>query len=305
MQASPEQARTVLGAHPQLAYALFQAMLLMNVVEPSVLSVGVCSLSDLAGRIDAAAPATQRMQPIPNPAAAPPMPGYGAPPASYPGPGPGGYGAAGPGGPPGYGTPPGRAPYATPGPPAGYNAPPAPGSGPGPAAYGQPGPPGGYGRPGPGQGHGQGQGSGGGAGGYGPPAQGPGGYGGPGASAGPGPGGYAGTPSQYPPPPQQQQQQQQHIPPPQHPQGIKPNHAILGTLPEEQRVGPARFAMECARLHADAVLRFSYRVGRQAMIMQVLALSNEQVHVLPPDQKASVMQLVSRRRKRLGVTHVS
>jgi cleavage stimulation factor subunit 2 len=31
----------VLNAHPQLAYALFQAMLLMNVVDPAVLSVSL------------------------------------------------------------------------------------------------------------------------------------------------------------------------------------------------------------------------------------------------------------------------
>ncbi|KAJ9091264.1 hypothetical protein QFC19_009174 [Naganishia cerealis] len=52
VQTSPDQARTVLNAHPQLAYALFQAMLLMNVVDPAVLS---------------------RIQPIPS-AHAPPQP---------------------------------------------------------------------------------------------------------------------------------------------------------------------------------------------------------------------------------------
>ena len=34
---SPEQARTLLNAHPQLAYALFQAMLMMNVVDATIL----------------------------------------------------------------------------------------------------------------------------------------------------------------------------------------------------------------------------------------------------------------------------
>jgi cleavage stimulation factor subunit 2 len=34
---SPEQARTLLNGHPQLAYALFQAMLMMNVVDATIL----------------------------------------------------------------------------------------------------------------------------------------------------------------------------------------------------------------------------------------------------------------------------
>ncbi|GHJ84142.1 hypothetical protein NliqN6_0544 [Naganishia liquefaciens] len=71
VQTSPEQARTVLNSHPQLAYALFQAMLLMNVVDPAVLS---------------------RIQPIPNPgmpnqaqAPRPPAPpAFRPPPAGYP-----------------------------------------------------------------------------------------------------------------------------------------------------------------------------------------------------------------------------
>ncbi|KAK4683782.1 hypothetical protein P7C73_g6445, partial [Tremellales sp. Uapishka_1] len=53
----PDQARQLLAAKPQLAYALFQAMLLMNIVDPAVL---------------------QRIKPIPN--AAPPAP----PPQAYP-----------------------------------------------------------------------------------------------------------------------------------------------------------------------------------------------------------------------------
>lgn len=35
----PEQARQLLQSKPQLAYALFQAMLLMNIVDASVLQV--------------------------------------------------------------------------------------------------------------------------------------------------------------------------------------------------------------------------------------------------------------------------
>jgi hypothetical protein len=36
----PEQARTLLVTHPQLAYALFQALLLNKIVDQGILSVG-------------------------------------------------------------------------------------------------------------------------------------------------------------------------------------------------------------------------------------------------------------------------
>lgn len=36
---SPQEAHQILTAHPQLAYALFQAMLMMNLVDPAVISV--------------------------------------------------------------------------------------------------------------------------------------------------------------------------------------------------------------------------------------------------------------------------
>lgn len=39
VKTSPEQARALLNANPQLAYALFQAMLMMNIVDPVVLQV--------------------------------------------------------------------------------------------------------------------------------------------------------------------------------------------------------------------------------------------------------------------------
>lgn len=41
----PDQARQLLASKPQLAYALFQAMLLMNIVDPSVLQVSSCPMS--------------------------------------------------------------------------------------------------------------------------------------------------------------------------------------------------------------------------------------------------------------------
>lgn len=36
---SPDHARLLFNAHPQLAYAFFQAMVLNNLVDPSVLEV--------------------------------------------------------------------------------------------------------------------------------------------------------------------------------------------------------------------------------------------------------------------------
>ncbi|KAG8959014.1 hypothetical protein FRC03_008539 [Tulasnella sp. 419] len=81
---SPEQARLLLTAHPQLAYAFFQAMLMNNVVDPSILQRMLQSA------------ASNVAPPVPPPAAAPihhpppstyrppppPMPNYGAPPPS-------------------------------------------------------------------------------------------------------------------------------------------------------------------------------------------------------------------------------
>nr|ODN85760.1 hypothetical protein L203_04634 [Cryptococcus depauperatus CBS 7841] len=85
---NPDSARQLLTQQPQLAYALFQAMLLLNIVDPSVL---------------------QSFTSLPSSAASAPL----APPAPAPHPGPGasisGYGATGPvstGSYSGYGAPP-------------------------------------------------------------------------------------------------------------------------------------------------------------------------------------------------------
>ncbi|SCZ93216.1 BZ3500_MvSof-1268-A1-R1_Chr6-2g08535 [Microbotryum saponariae] len=81
--ASPYEARTLLTTNPQLSYALFQGMLLMNLVDPAVLNK----------MLPQAAPA-----PAPTPYGGPPQAaGYGAPPQS-------GYGGATPL-PSGYGAP--------------------------------------------------------------------------------------------------------------------------------------------------------------------------------------------------------
>ncbi|WVQ98429.1 hypothetical protein IAU59_005552 [Kwoniella sp. CBS 9459] len=131
---NPDQARQLLSSKPQLAYALFQAMLLMNIIDPSVLN---------------------RIQPIPSavavppasyPPAASPFP-YGAP-APQSQPPPSSYPSYPPTGPPGAPSPavggPGYRGGAPPPPVGGgYNAgPPAPVQQPG---YGTPQP--GYGAP--------------------------------------------------------------------------------------------------------------------------------------------------------------
>ncbi|SJX63109.1 related to Cleavage stimulation factor [Sporisorium reilianum f. sp. reilianum] len=56
---SPDQARALLSGHPQLAYALFQAMLMMNVVDPDILQrILAASGAVPAANAAAAAPAS-------------------------------------------------------------------------------------------------------------------------------------------------------------------------------------------------------------------------------------------------------
>lgn len=47
----PEQARTLLVTHPQLAYALFQALLLNKIVDQGILSVGSLNIQFLPSLI--------------------------------------------------------------------------------------------------------------------------------------------------------------------------------------------------------------------------------------------------------------
>ncbi|OCF55048.1 hypothetical protein L486_07158 [Kwoniella mangroviensis CBS 10435] len=99
---NPEQARQLLSSKPQLAYALFQAMLLMNIVDPSVL---------------------QRIQPLP--ATAPPPPSNYPPPAqnAYPAYPPASSGPSYPPGGAGYRPPPQQGGYNSAPPAAGYGTP--------------------------------------------------------------------------------------------------------------------------------------------------------------------------------------
>lgn len=124
--AQPEQARQLLADRPQLAYALFQAMLLLNIVDPSVL---------------------QRIQPLPgqnpgNPTAPawggappaggyPPFPASGAAPPAPAAPAAGGY--------PPYPPAPAAGGYNRPPPPQNY--PPQQGYGGAAGGYGAPPPP--------------------------------------------------------------------------------------------------------------------------------------------------------------------
>ncbi|BGP54525.1 hypothetical protein JCM8202_001607 [Rhodotorula sphaerocarpa] len=133
--ASPYEARALLTAQPQLSYALFQAMLCMGIVDPTI----------LAKTFPAAAPGgAPAGTPTPGPA-----PSSYPPVAPVPAPYGGGYNAPPPGN-GAYGTPPpqGAMPYPAPAPggPASYNRPP----GSGPATYDRPPPPSGpasYGGP--------------------------------------------------------------------------------------------------------------------------------------------------------------
>ncbi|KAN0064803.1 hypothetical protein ACQY0O_001860 [Thecaphora frezii] len=118
---SPEQARTLLTGHPQLAYALFQALLMMNVVDPAILQ----RILAASGTVPPAAVAAAAGPP---PSAAPMAPGlaYGAP-------------SMGTGTPPHHGVPSGPAAPIGRAPPAPYDY-----SGGPPATHTPPGP---YGRP--------------------------------------------------------------------------------------------------------------------------------------------------------------
>lgn len=48
---NPEGAKAVFLQHPQLAYALFQAMLLMNAVDPNVLQASLQIIVTKAGTV--------------------------------------------------------------------------------------------------------------------------------------------------------------------------------------------------------------------------------------------------------------
>ena len=76
---SPEQARHLLVTNPQLAYAIFHAMLMMNVVDPVVVQTVVSETAPAAGM----PPASMHMEPVMTPAPPPqPHPPQGYPPMS-------------------------------------------------------------------------------------------------------------------------------------------------------------------------------------------------------------------------------
>lgn len=79
---NPDQAKILLNGHPQLAYALFQAMLMMNVVDGSILERVLTQSGALGG-----APQEQQQQfHQPPPQQGPPHMGYGQPPPMHSGP---------------------------------------------------------------------------------------------------------------------------------------------------------------------------------------------------------------------------
>ncbi|TEB26827.1 hypothetical protein FA13DRAFT_995537 [Coprinellus micaceus] len=121
----PEQARTLLQKHSQLSYALFQALLLHNIIPPETIHK----------MQSASTPSASRMPPAPS----------AMPPQGYPGgpvpPGPPPRGPPGPvyQQPPAYSAgPPGMPPFA---PPPGIGAPPGYPPPPGPGGYYRAGPP--------------------------------------------------------------------------------------------------------------------------------------------------------------------
>ncbi|KAK4051907.1 hypothetical protein OIV83_002612 [Microbotryomycetes sp. JL201] len=128
--ASPYEARALLTANPQLSYALFQAMIMMNIVDPSTLT----KMLPQAAAIPEPAPVNT--PPYGGPASGyGGRPPYGAPPpavpAPYGGPPPAGYGGRPAGYPPNQPTPP----------PGQSGPPPRPYGAPQPAAQPQSAPP--------------------------------------------------------------------------------------------------------------------------------------------------------------------
>jgi len=212
----PDQARALLSLNPQLCYALFQAMLMMDIVDPSVLQRIVV-------------PGSQGSNNVPSPLQPLSAPSFNGPP------GPGG--PPGPPG-PGYGGPPVQ----------NFGGPTGPPQQQGP--YGGPPPQqGGYGQPPPNQFN------------RGPP--GPGGFGGPPQQQGPY-GGLSGPPQQggYGGPP-------------------GPGPAGYGTPPPGVAPGPSAALGGAAAGSAQ----------QQALLQQVLSMSQMQIDMLPPDQRQTVMAI--------------
>lgn len=233
---SPEQARALFSQNPQLCYALFQSMLMLNLVDPNVLQRMIVPGSSGSNNVP------QPMGPsnLQGAQQAGPASSYGAP-TQQQGPPPTTYG----------GPPPPQQQAGGP-PPRGYNQP--------PAQYGQP-QTGGYppmpgNFPMPPQSH-QGQA---------PPSQPPSSYNAPAPSSFPGmpsfppqPQGYGGAPQSggYSTPPPSQ------------------HHAPAPAAPQQQG-GPLPTNPE-----------------QQALLQQVLSMSQQQIDLLPPDQRQTVMAIVS------------
>jgi cleavage stimulation factor subunit 2 len=79
---SPDQARTLLNGHPQLAYALFQAMLMMNVVDATILQRILTTSGALGPEAAASIPPVAQAPPAPSMMGN--NPAYQGPPPSMP-----------------------------------------------------------------------------------------------------------------------------------------------------------------------------------------------------------------------------
>ncbi|KAK9896453.1 hypothetical protein P389DRAFT_171631 [Cystobasidium minutum MCA 4210] len=246
---APEQARALLSQNPQLCYALFQSMLMLNLVDPSVLQRMIVPGSSGSNNV----PPPMNASNLQGAQHGGPPPQFGGP--QQQGPPPGGVAPGGP-----YGAPQQQ-------PPRGYNQP--------PSQYG--GPPGPGGAMPPQQGGGQ-------------------------------PGGYPPMPGNFPMPPNQQsgsgtpQQQppygQQpgnfHAPAPSFPgmpyqaqqqqgYGGPPRTGAYGTPPPGQQQPPAGPPQQPLPATANP--------EQQALLQQVLSMTQQQIDLLPPDQRQTVMAI--------------
>lgn len=235
---SPEQARALLSLNPQLCYALFQSMLMLNLVDPSVLQRMVVPGSSGSNNIpQPMGPSNLQGAPQGGPAAA-----YGASQQQQQGPTQNSYG----------GLPPAQQQH-TGGPPRGYNQP--------PAQYG---------------------------GAAAPPVQQPG-------------GGYPPMPGNFPMPPQGAPSQPPYnasapsafpgmpsFPPQPQGYGGPPQTGGYGTPPQQQHHQPPNSA---ASHQPGAPLPPTANPEQQALLQQVLSMSQQQIDLLPPDQRQTVMAI--------------
>jgi len=97
-------------------------------------------------------------------------------------------------------------------------------------------------------------------------------------------------------------------PQPSQPVPAAPAPSAGGAITDEQRkvcrlwLTSSSFARSCVPLRAPPDITISF-IGGQAMLMQVLSLTPQQIEALPPNERATIQQLVSYRPVQLISPH--